>query len=74
VPAGVAEALQPLVGQIDQLDAAIAEADKAILAAARSDEDARRLMTIPGVGPVIAQAVIQSPHLVDRVDDEAVWL
>ena len=35
----------------------IAELDKEVLAEARRDPDARRLMTIPGVGPVTAMAI-----------------
>lgn len=58
VPACVAKALLPLVEQLVHLDAAIDEADKAILAAAREDEQSRRLMTIPGVGPVTAHAIV----------------
>jgi transposase len=58
VPTCIAEALRALVGQIAHLDVAIEASDKAILAEARSDDEARRLMTIPGIGPVTAQAII----------------
>lgn len=43
VPACIAAALLPLVAQLDHLDVAIEEIDKAILTAARADADARRL-------------------------------
>ena len=46
-----------LLEQIAGLDAKIAELDKDLLAEARQDAEARRLMTIPGVGPVTAMAI-----------------
>ncbi|MBV8442358.1 MAG: IS110 family transposase [Hyphomicrobiales bacterium] len=64
VPDCVREALRPLVGQIDALDEAIGAIDKALAASVKADETARRLMTIPGVGPVTASAItatIQDP-------------
>jgi transposase len=51
VPDCVRVALRPLVGQIDALDEAIA-------ASVKADETAKRLMTIPGVGPVTAAAIV----------------
>jgi len=36
----------------------VLEADRAILAAVRSDETARRLMAVPGVGPLLASALV----------------
>ena len=51
VPDCVRVALRPLVGQIDALDEAIA-------ASVKADETAKRLMTIPGVGPVTASAIV----------------
>jgi transposase len=58
VPASVCAALRPLAGQIDGLDASIAGIDKEIEAAMKSDEQARRLMTIPGIGPLTAAAIL----------------
>ena len=57
VPDCVRAALRPLVGQIDALDEAIAAIDKELAASVKADETARRLMTIPGVGPVTASAI-----------------
>jgi transposase len=54
----VRAALAPLAAQIDALDGAIAAIDKQLAAAAKADEKARRLMTIPGVGPVVATAIL----------------
>jgi transposase len=42
--------------QIDVLDQAIAEIDEKLIETVKAGERARRLMTIPGVGPVIATA------------------
>ncbi|MGH9809627.1 MAG: IS110 family transposase, partial [Terriglobia bacterium] len=58
VPDCVRVALRPLVGQIDALDEAIETIDKELAAQVKTDEQARRLMTIPGVGPVTASAIV----------------
>jgi transposase len=55
---GVRRALAPLVRQIDAIDEEIAAIDKEIEARVKADETARRLMTIPGVGPVTASAIL----------------
>jgi transposase len=57
VPDCVRAALRPLVGQIDALDEAIGAIDRELAASVKADETARRLMTIPGVGPVTASAI-----------------
>jgi transposase len=46
-----------LVKQIDALDEAIEAIDKELEAQAKGDEKTKRLMTIPGIGPVIATAI-----------------
>src|SRR5271166_5232835 len=58
VPDCVRVALRPLVGHIDALDEAIAAIDKERAASVKADETAKRLMTIPGVGPVTASAIV----------------
>jgi transposase len=58
VPDCVRLALAPLVRQIDALDEAIEAIDKELEASAKADETARRLMTIPGVGPVTVSALL----------------
>ena len=57
VPECVRLALAPLARQIDALDAAIETIDKELAAGARADNKARRLMSIPGIGPVTASAI-----------------
>ena len=46
-----------MLDMITMLDGKIAELDRAIGRRAKEDETARRLMTIPGVGPIIATAI-----------------
>jgi transposase len=58
VPDCVRVALRPLISQIDALDEAIGALDREIAASVRSDATAKRLMTIPGVGPVTASAIV----------------
>ncbi len=58
VPDCVCQALAPLVHQIEAIDAEIAAIDDEIKTLVKADETARRLMTIPGVGPITAQAIV----------------
>ena len=58
VPDCVRVALRPLVGQIDALDEAIGAIDKELAASVKANETARRLMTVPGIGPVTASAIV----------------
>ncbi len=46
-----------LLGQIADLDSKIDGLEKQLRACARQDEDAARLMTIPGIGPIGAMAL-----------------
>ena len=46
-----------LLGQIADLDAKIGGLEKELRACARQDEQAARLMTIPGIGPITAMAL-----------------
>jgi transposase len=48
----------PLVGQIAHLDEAIKAIDADIAVQAKADPVANRLMTIPGIGPVTASALV----------------
>ena len=57
VPACVRAALAPLAAAIEALDQGISAIDEELVAAAKADDKARRLMTIPGIGPVIATAI-----------------
>ena len=52
-----ARGLPPLAGQIDALDQEIAAIDAELEKVAKADDRTRRLMTIPGVGPITATAL-----------------
>lgn len=49
--------LELMLASLDALGSQIAELDKEVARRAREDEVARRLMTIPGIGPVTAVAL-----------------
>ena len=57
LPEPVRELGGVLLGQIVHLDGKIDELEKELHACARRDEEAARLMTIPGVGPITAMAL-----------------
>jgi transposase len=58
VPDCVRQALAPLVRQIDAIDGEIATIDDEIKALVKADDTARRLMSIPGIGPITASAIV----------------
>jgi transposase len=60
IPIEACEALAPLVEQLRNLDEAIVGCDRAIAKMAQKDETARRLMSIPGFGPITASAMAAS--------------
>jgi len=51
---GLAPALEPLVRLIETIDQELAQIDRAIASRAKADETCRLLMTVPGVGPLVA--------------------
>ena len=64
LPSGLVTILAPLRAALRELNRLLAHADRAVAAQAAADPVARRLMTAPGVGPVIAltfQAVLDTP-------------
>lgn len=58
IPDVVRHSLMPLVTQIEHLDCAIRAIDGDIADQAKADPVANRLMTIPGIGPVTASALV----------------
>ena len=58
---GLPEAVRELAGllleQIAGLDAKIAGLEREVHVSARQDEEARRLMSVPGIGPISAMAI-----------------
>ena len=66
-----------LFDRIVELDAEIDSLEKEMHACARRDEDAARLMTIPGVGPITAMALLAFAPPMERFRrgrDFAAWL
>lgn len=77
LPEAARATLQVLVDVLRHLDERIAELDAEIARRARQDEVARRLMTIPGIGPLIATALATlapPPEHFRRARDFAAWL
>jgi len=57
IPDAARDVFRLLLDSLGSLDAKLAELDKEIARRAREDAVARRLMTIPGVGPITATAI-----------------
>ena len=69
--------MQVLVSALERLDAGICRLEAEIVRRAKEDATARRLMTIPGVGPLIATAfavLAPPPETFRRGRDFAAWL
>lgn len=60
LPGYANQCIGDLLAHADQLDARIAEYDRAIAHAARDDARSKRLMQRPGIGPVTASALLAS--------------
>lgn len=54
------ETFEALFDDLDAIEARIAQLDGRLRAICREDESCRRLMTLPGVGPVVATALVAS--------------
>jgi transposase len=70
-------AIQRLVGQLEELGGEVRQAENEIVAWCRSDAASRRLMTIPGIGPITASAIsaaVPSPALFRSGRQFAAWL
>jgi transposase len=77
VPPPARTCLQMLATQLDVVKAQILENDRSIMADARRTELGRRLMTIPGVGPVLASALVATvadPGIFRSGRDLAAWI
>ena len=77
LPDAARPALCGLVQAMRALDQQIAGLDREIALRAKEDEAARRLMTIPGIGPVTAAALVAlapDPHAFRSGRDFAAWL
>lgn len=77
LPAAARDMLRVMLDLLDTLRAKTAQLDKEIARRAREDEMARRLMTIPGIGPIAATAIAAlAPPMITfrRGRDFAAWL
>lgn len=77
VPPGARPVLKLLIEMVAELDRRIGELDREIARRAREDETARRLMTIPGIGPITATALMAlapPPESFRKGRDFAAWL
>jgi len=77
LPAAARTCLHMLAAQLAMVKAQILENDRRIMADARSTELGRRLMGIPGVGPVLASALVASvadPSIFRSGRDLAAWI
>ncbi len=77
LPADARSCLQMLAAQLGVVKAQILENDRRIMADARSTDLGRRLMAIPGIGPVLASALVASvadPSIFRSGRDLAAWI
>lgn len=77
VPEEARTCLELLSSQLRLVNAQILEADRRIRASARSTDVGRRLMEIPGVGPLLASALVASvadPKAFKRGRNLAAWI
>lgn len=77
LPAATRSCLSMLAAQLQLVNAHILENDRAIRQTARASEVGRRLMQIPGVGPLLASAFVASvpePSLFKSGRNLAAWI
>jgi transposase len=77
VPVVLLSALTPVVAEIGELEQRIKQLDRQLATIAKANPDIQRLMTIPGVGVIIATAMLGSVadiHRFARARQFAAWL
>lgn len=77
LPASARAALLEMADQIERLTERVEVLDGKIVTAVKADDTARRLTTIPGVGPIIAatvRATVQDPAAFRTGRDLAAWI
>ena len=77
VPSVLVAALTPILNEISALEQQIKHLDRQLSAIAKASPDVQRLMTIPGVGVIIATAMVASVadiHSFQRARQFAAWL
>ena len=77
IPSAARECLMALATQLDLVKRQIVEADRRVLAWHRSSKVSKRLEAIPGVGPLVATALVASipdPHAFKSGRDMSAWI
>jgi transposase len=77
IPVVARASLMPLVCQLDLVNDQVLENDRRVRASARSTEVGCRLMEVPGVGPVLASAIVAAvpdPAAFKTGRDLAAWI
>ena len=77
VPASARASLRMLADQLDLVNRQALETDRMILADVRASEVGRRLMAVPGVGPVLASAItatVPDPHAFRSGRNLSAWI
>ena len=77
LPAAARTCLRMLAAQLTVVKAQILQNDRRIMADARRTELGRRLMAVPGVGPLLASAFVATvadPHVFQSGRDLAAWI
>jgi transposase len=77
IPETARAALSVLAGQWESLDRAIGKLEREIVRSVRAEAAARRLLEVPGVGPIGASAVlakVADPHVFRSARDFAAWV
>lgn len=77
LPADAIPTLKALIAALMHLEAEIGKLDTEIARRAKENEVARRLMTVPGIGPLIATAIAvlaPRPETFRKARDFAAWL
>ena len=77
LPADAVPTLKALIAALTHLEAEIRKLDAEITRRAKENDVARRLMTVPGIGPLIATAIAvlaPPPETFRKARDFAAWL
>jgi transposase len=77
IPAAAGECLMALAAQLEMVKRQILDADRRVLAWHRASETSKRLEAIPGVGPLIASALVASipdPTVFRSGRDLSAWI
>jgi transposase len=77
LPSAARECLMALAAQLELVKRQILEADRRVLAWHRSNKTSKRLEAIPGVGPLVATALVASvpdPHVFRSGRDLSAWI